>query len=148
MPEDCDTTDKDDAWNPNSAAQQSDQAIQLERPMHWLQHDKLKNTRMKLFLRDRPNDELEFKGVVGDQAKIRDMLRIIHLPLEDLFAVRPTAVGNLVTPLTGPMAGVALKIKEFQGEDCVVYRPGRVLRKREVDPILPISSLIQIYPYV
>ena len=46
--------------------------IQLEHPRHWLQHDKLKNTRMKLFLRGSPNDELEFKGIVGDQSKIRD----------------------------------------------------------------------------
>jgi len=148
MPEDCDTFDKDDAWNPNSLPPQSDQGIQLERPTHWLEHDKLKNTRMQLFHRDRPKDILEFKGVVGDQAKIRDMQQIKHIPLEDLFAVRPAAVGDLVTPLTGPMTGVALKVKKFQDEDCVVYRPGRVLRKRETDPVLPISCLIQIYPYV
>ena len=147
MPEDHDTIDKDDAWNPNSAAPRSDQAAQLERPKHWLEHDKFKNTRIQLFLRDRPGNILEFKGVVGDQAKIRDMLQFKQVPLEDLFAVRPTAVGDLVTPLTGPMTGVALKIKEFRDESCVVFRPGRVLRKKETDPILPISSLVQIYPY-
>ncbi len=149
MPEDCDTSDNnsDDVWNPNSAAPRSDQPAQIERPTHWLEHDKLKNTRVQLFLRDKPGHILEFKGVVGDQAKIRDMLQFKQVALEDLFAVAPSAVGDLVTPITGPMTGVALKIKEFRDEYCVVYRPGRVLRKKETDPILPISSLVRIYPY-
>lgn len=147
MPEDHDATDEDDTWNPNSAGPRGDQAAQFEQPKHWLEHDKLKNTRIQLFLRDRPGHILEFKGVIGDQAKIRDMLQFKQHPLEDLFPVRPSAVGDLVTPSTGPMTGVALKVKEFRDEDCVVYRPGRVLRKKETDPIVPISNLVQIYPY-
>ena len=59
--------------------------------------------------------------------------------------MRSTAVGDLVTPLTGPIAEVALKVKGVRGEDCVVYRPGRVLRKREVDPISNNSFFILLY---
>lgn len=141
MPENSITIDDSDAWNPDAIAPQ------IERPIHWLEHDSLKHTRMKLFAEERPNDILEFKEVIGDDVKVRDGRYTRYIPLQDVRAVRPDEVGDLVTPLTGSTIGVAMKVRAIQEGVCIVRRPGKVLKKNEADPSFPIACLIQIFPY-
>ena len=140
MPEISSTIDND-AWNPNAPTRQ------IERMEHWLEHDSLKHTRMKLFVEETPNNILEFKEVEGNDVKVRDGRWTKLVPLENIRAVPPKDVGDLVTPLTGSTIGVAMKVKKFQGDSCVVRQPGKVLRKNETDPSFPIACLIQIFPY-
>jgi len=156
MPETSTSVDNDDAWNPNAVTPRieirddSDDwnlNSRIQRPVHWLENDSLKTTRMKIFLEERCNDILEFKEVIGDEVKVRDGRWTKCVPLSDVRAVLPKEVGDLVTVLTGPMAGVALKVKSIQGHGCTVRRPGKVLRKNETDPSFPITCLIQIFPY-
>lgn len=141
MPENPIAADVDDAWNPDATFQR------VERLVHWLEHDDLKHARMKLFVQDRVDNILEYKEVVGDEVRVRDGRWTKLVPLEDVRAVQPTEVGDLVTPLTGPMIGVALKVRAIQADHCVVRRPGKVLKKKETDPIYLIACLIQIFPY-
>lgn len=161
MPDSIATDEDSDAWNPNATTPRIerprpedcdvwnpiDLARHVERSVHWLENDSLKNTRMKIFVDERPNNILEFKEVVGNKVKVRDGRLTTHVPINAVRAVRPKEEGDLVTPLTGPQAGVALKIRRVQGDDCVVRRPGTVLRKNETDPSFPIACLIQIFPY-
>jgi hypothetical protein len=142
MPEDPISMDVDDAWNPDATFRR------IERPVHWLEHEGLKNARMKLFVQHRFDNILEFKEVIGDEVRVRDGRWTKFVPLEDVRAIQPTEVGDLVTPLTGPMIGVALKVREIQGDHCVVRQPGKVLKKKETDPSYPIACLIQIFPYL
>ena len=141
MPENTITVDDSDAWNPDAIAPQ------IERSIHWLEHDSLKHTRMKLFAEEKPNDILEFKEVIGDDVKVRDGWYTRYIPLQDVRAVRPKDVGDLVTPLTGSTIGVAMKVRAIQEGVCIVRRPGKVLKKNEADPSFPIACLIQIFPY-
>jgi hypothetical protein len=142
IPEATNELSSDDAWNPNSATPKA------QRPIHWLDHEKLQNTRLKLFVLDKPSEILEFKGVHGDQAEVREGRRTKFVSLDDLFGVRPTAKGELVTATTGSLTGIALKVREYRSEECVVRQPGKVLRKHETDPTIPISVLVQIFPYL
>lgn len=141
MPENPITIEDDDAWNPDATAPE------IERGIHWLEDNSLKHTRMKLFTEERPNVILEFKQVINDDVKVRDGRDTKLVPLRDVRPVRPTEVGDLVTPLTGSMIGIAMKVRTFQDHVCTVRRPGKVLRKNEVDPSFPIACLIQIFPY-
>lgn len=134
--------DCDDAWNPNSATPR------VQRPEHWLDHDKLRNTRLKLYVLESPDVVLEFKGVFGDEAKVRDGRDTKMVPLDNLYALRPIAKGDLVTAQTGSMVGVALKVREYCSDECVVRKPGQVLRKYDTDPVIPTTELIQIFPYI
>jgi hypothetical protein len=147
MPDNVPTDDNNEAWDPNAPTPIPVSDDRTERPIHWLENDSLKSTRMKLFVHERPNNILEFKEVVGNEVKVRDGRLMTHVPLDAVHAVRPKEVGELVTPLTGPMAGIALKVRKFQDDDCVVRRPGTVLRKNETDPTFPIACLIHIFPY-
>lgn len=161
MPDNISTDEDSYAWNPNAPTPQMEprrpdntDAWKLidfspfsERSFHWLENDNLKNTRMKLVVHERSNDILEFKEVIGNEVKVRDGRRTTLVPIETVRAVRPKEVGDLVTPLTGPMAGMALKVRSFEMDDCVVRRPGTVLRKNETDPRFPTACLIQIFPY-
>ena len=142
VPEAVDAIECDDAWNPNSATPR------VQRPVHWLDCDELQNTRLQLYVSERPDDILEFKGVFGDEVKVRDGRVTKMLPLDDLHGVPPMAKGDLVTARTGSMVGVALKVREYKSETCVVRQPGKVLRKHETDPIIPTVDLIAIYPYI
>jgi len=137
-----DESGSDDAWNPNSATPRA------QCPIHWLNHTKLQNTRLKLFVLDKRSEILEFKGVHGDRAEVREGRRTKFVSLEELFGVRPTAKGELVTATTGSLTGIALKVREYRSEECVVRQPGKVLRKHETDPTLPNSVLVQIFPYI
>jgi hypothetical protein len=60
IPEAVIATGIDNTWNPNSAT------LRAQRPIHWLDHERLQNTRLQLFILERPNEVLEFKGVHGD----------------------------------------------------------------------------------
>lgn len=142
IPNAVDSSKCDDAWNPNSATPR------VQRPVHWLDQDKIQSTRLKLYVSQKPNDVLEFKGVFGDNAQVRDRRETKMVPLDDLYPVRPTANGDLVTTIAGPMAGVALKVREYRPEGCVVRQPGKVLKKHETDPIIPTAELVQIFPYI
>jgi len=102
---------------------------------------------MKLFVEETPNNILEFKEVEGNDIKVRDGRWTKLVPLENIRAVPPKDIGDLITPLMGSMIGVAMKVKKFQGDSCVVRQPGKVLRKNETDPSFPIACLIQIFPY-
>jgi hypothetical protein len=141
MPENPITVDDSDAWNPDAIAPQ------IERPIHWLEDVSLKRTRMKLFTEERPNDILEFKEVIGDDVKVRDGRHTRYIPLQNVRPVRPNDVGDIVTPLTGSMIGVAMKVRTIQENVCIVRRPGKVMKKNETDPSFPIACLIQIFPY-
>jgi hypothetical protein len=142
IPEAVVATGIDDAWNPNSATPRA------QCPIHWLNHERLQNTRLQLFVLERPNEVLEFKGVHGDDAKVRDGRQTKHIAVDKLFGVRPTAKGDLVTATTGSLIGVALKVREYHSEECVVRQPGKVLRKHEKDPVIANSDLVQIFPYI
>lgn len=142
VPDVVDEIDCDDAWNPNSATPR------VQRPVHWLDHDKLQNTRLKLYVSETPNVVLEFKGVFGNEAKVRDGRDIKMVPLDNLYALHPVEKGDLVTAQTGSMVGVALKVREYRSDECVVRKPGQVLRKYDTDPILPTTDLVQIFPYI
>jgi len=100
-----------------------------------------------LYVLERPSNVLEFKGVHGDNAKVRDGHKTKLVPLEDLFGVRPTAKGDLVTVVTGSLIGMALKVRKYRSEECVVRQPGKVLRKHETDSVILTSDLVQIFPY-
>ena len=141
MPENPITVDDSDAWNPDAIAPQ------IERPIHWLEDVSLKRTCMKLFTDERPNDILEFKEVIGDNVKVRDSRHTRYIPLQNVRAVRPNDMGDLVTPLTGSMIGVAMKVRSIQENICIVRRPGKVMKKNETDLSFPIACLIQIFPY-
>jgi hypothetical protein len=156
LPDVSDTTEVDDAWNPDSrtplpfrvdSCDSSAETPRIERPVHWLENDKLKNTRIKLFIMDHPENVLEFKAVVNDDVKVRDGFQTKNIPIGDIFPVRPAEIGNLVTLITGPTAGVALKVRKIEGKLCTVRRPGKVLKKRETDPSYLTDELVQIYPY-
>jgi len=142
IPNAVDASECDDAWNPNSATPR------VQRPVHWLDQDKLQSTRLKLCVLQKPNDVIEFKGVFGDNAQVRDRRETKMVPLDDLCPVRPTAKGDLVTTIAGPMTGVALKVREYRPEGCVVRQPGKVLKKLETDPVIPTAELVQIFPYI
>jgi len=142
IPDAVDSSGCDDAWNPNSATPR------VQRPVHWLEQDKLRSTRLKLYVLQKPNDVLEFKGVLGDNAQVRDRRETKIVPLDDLYPIHPTAKGDLVTTVAGPMTGVALKVRDYGPERCVVRQPGKVLKKHETDPIIPTEELIQIFPYI
>ena len=141
MPENPITVDNSDTWNPDAIAPQ------IKRPIHWLENDSLKHTWMKLFVERRPNDILEFKEVIGDDVKVQDGRYTRCIPLQDVRAVWPKDIGDLVTPLMGSMIGVAMKVRRFQEQVCIVRRPGKVLKKNEANPSFPIACLIQIFPY-
>ena len=147
MPDNDPTDDVSEAWNPNAPNPISVSCNSAERAIHWLENDCLKNTRMKIFVVDKPDNILEFKEVIGDEVKVRDGRLMTHVPLDAVRAIRPKEIGELVTPLTGPMAGVALKVRKFEDEYCVVRRPGTILKKNETDPTFPIACLIHIFPY-
>jgi len=135
------TVEADDAWNPNALTSVT------ERATHWLENDKLKITRVKLFAENKPNDILEFKEMVGDEVKVRDGRHTKIIPLQYIRGLPPKDVGDLVTPLTGPLIGTAMKVRTIQENVCVVRRPGKVLKKNEKDPSFPTACLIQIFPY-
>ena len=141
MPKNTITVNDSDAWNPDAIAPQ------IERSIHWLEHDSLKHTRMKLFAEEKPNNILEFKEVIGDDVKVRDGWYTRYILLQDVRAVQPKDVGDLVTPLTGSMIGVVMKVRAIQEGVCIVRRLGKVLKKNEADPSFPIACLIQIFPY-
>ena len=140
MPENTITVDDSNAWNPDVIAPQ------IERPICWLEHDSLKHTRMKLFTEEKPNNILEFKEVIGDDVKVRDSWHTRYIPLQDVRAVQPKDMGDLVTPLTGSTIGVAMKVRAIQEGICIVRHLGKVLKKNEADPSF-IACLIQIFPY-
>jgi hypothetical protein len=134
MPDPDESGDLSPTWQPTS------------RLVHWLEDQHLTGIRLKLFQKDDPDKVLEFMEVVGDDAKVRDLLETKLIPLEDLHPVRPTAKDQLVTTTSGTMRGVVLKVKVYGHTSCTVRPPGKVLRKKEVDPSVDLSDLVEIYP--
>ena len=134
MPDPTELGDLSPAWQPSA------------RLVHWLENERLAGIRLKLFQKEDPSNVLEFKEVVGDDAKIRDGLKTKLIPLDDLHPVRPTDKGTLVTATSGTMCGVVLKVREYGQTSCTVGQPGKVLRKNESNPSIDLSELVEIYP--
>jgi hypothetical protein len=110
------------------------------------QDEHLAGMRLKLFQKDNPSNILEFKEVVGDDAKIRDGFETKLIPLNDLHPVRPTDKVQLVTATSGAMCGAVLKVREYGETSCTVGQPGKVLRKKESNPSIDLSELVEMYP--
>lgn len=134
MPEPDESGDLSPTWQPSS------------RLVHWLEDEHLTGIRLKLFQKDDPHKVLEFVEVVGHNAKVRYLFETNLIPLDDLHPVRPTAKNQLVTATSGTMHGVVLKVKLYGPTSCTVRQPGKVLRKKEVDPSVDLSDLVEIYP--
>ena len=134
MPDPAESGDVSPAWQPSA------------RLVHWLEDERLAGIRLKLFRKDDPSNVLEFKEVVGDDAKIRDGFKTKLIPLDDLHPVRPTDKGELVTATCGAMCGAVLKVREYGQTSCTVGQPGKVLRKKESNPSVDLSELVGIYP--
>jgi len=118
----------------------------LSRPKHWLEDANLAGIRFKLFQKDVPDTVLEFVGVEGDEARVREFVTTKLIPLDDLCPVRPTAKDQLVTTTSGEMRGLVLKVKKYAPPSCNVRQVGKVLRKNESDPSIDLEDLIEIYP--
>jgi hypothetical protein len=134
MPDPDESGDLSPTWQPTS------------RLVHWLEDERLAGMRLQLFQKDDPSNILEFKEVVGDDAKIQDGFETKLIPLDDLHPVRPTSKGQLVTATSGAMCGEVLKVREYGQTSCTVGRPGKVLRKKELNPSIDLSELVEIYP--
>ena len=134
MPDPAESGDLSPAWQPSA------------RLVHWLEDERLAGMRLKLFQKDNPSNILEFKEVVGDDAKIRDGFETKLIPLNDLHPVRPTDKVQLVTATSGAMCGAVLKVREYGETSCTVGQPGKVLRKSESNPSINLSELVEIYP--
>jgi len=98
MPDRAESGDLSPAWQPSA------------RLVHWLEDEHLAGIRLKLFQKDDLSNVLEFKEVVGDDAKIRDGFETKLIPLNDLHPVRPMDKGQLVTATSGVMCGAVLKV--------------------------------------
>ena len=116
------------------------------RPMHWLEDANLAGIRFKLFQKDVPDTVLEFVGVEGDEARVRELIMTKLIPLVDLCPVRPSAKDQLVTTTSGEMRGLVLKVKVYTPPSCNVRQVGKVLRKNESDPSIDLEDLVEIYP--
>ena len=134
MPDPTESGDLSPAWQPSA------------RLVHWLAEERLAGMRLKLFQKDNPSNILEFKEVVGDDAKIRDGFETKLIPLNDLHPVRPTDKVQLVTATSGAMCGAVLKVREYGETSCTVGQPGKVLRKKESNPSIDLSELVEMYP--
>lgn len=118
----------------------------VSRPMHWLESPNLAGIRFKLFQKDDPRTVLEFVGVEGDEARVRELIMTKLVPLVDVCPVRPTAKDQLVTTTSGAMCGLVLKVKVYSPPSCTVHQVGKTLRKNESDPSIDLEDLIEIYP--
>jgi len=134
MPDPAESGDLSPAWQPSA------------RLVHWLEDERLAGMRLKLFQKDNPSNILEFKEVVGDDAKIRDGFETKLIPLNDLHPVRPTDKVQLVTATSGAMCGAVLKVREYGETSCTVGQPGKVLRKKESNSSIDLSELVEMYP--
>jgi len=134
MPDPAESGDLSPAWQPSA------------RLIHWLEDEHLTGIQLKLFQKDDLSNVLEFKEVVGDDAKIRDSFETKLIPLDELHPVRPTDKAQLVTATSGTMCGEFLKVREYGQTSCTVGRPGKVLCKKESNPSINLSELVQIYP--
>ncbi|PPQ76734.1 hypothetical protein CVT26_004428 [Gymnopilus dilepis] len=63
---------------------------------------------------------------------------------DDLSPAHPTAVKQMVTPLVGELKGGVFCVKEYTSKRCIIYKPGRRLRKGERDPEYSTTHLTQI----
>jgi len=118
----------------------------LSRPVHWLEDADLAGIRFKLFRKDDPGNVLEFVGVEGNEARVREFIMTKLVPLVDLCPVRPTAKDQLVTTTSGAMRGLILKVRVYSPPSCTVRQVGKVLRKHESDPSVNLEDLVEIYP--
>jgi hypothetical protein len=116
------------------------------RPMHWLEDANLAGIWLKLFQKDVPDTVLEFMGVEGDEARVRELIMTKLVPLVDLCPVRPSAKDQLVTTTSGEMRGLVLRVKVYAPPSCNVRQVGKVLRKNESDPSIDLEDLVEIYP--
>ena len=116
------------------------------RPAHWLEDTNLTGIRFKLFQKGIPDTILEFVGVEGDEARVREFITSKLVPLVDLCPVRPSAKDQLVMTTSGEMRGLVLRVKVYAPPSCNVRQVGKVLRKNESDPSINLEDLVEIYP--
>ncbi len=108
--------------------------MQSHKGPHWLKESAFSATQVKL-RRHRDSDEsqvLEFHQVLDGLASLEPILA--------------TAMGELVTPMTGSEKGFAFQIRSINGSECEIYRKGTRLTKKNPDLHYSLSDLVQIYP--
>ena len=115
-------------------------------PMYWLEDANLTGIRFRLFQKDVLDIVLEFVGVEGDEARVRELIMTKLIPLVDLCPVQPSVKDQLVTTTSGEMRGLVLKVKVYAPPSCNVRQVGKVLHKNESDPSIDLEDLVEIYP--
>ncbi|KAJ3508347.1 hypothetical protein NLJ89_g5806 [Agrocybe chaxingu] len=101
------------AWDPAAADPQP------HRPAHWLERASLAGRRIKLREEgDASGRILEFVVCEADSAMVRDGMQRRQVPLERVRPVEPSAVEDLVVPISGDLSGKLYKVKVYGEQEC------------------------------
>ena len=133
------------AWDPSS---RSPCANNFRRPIHWLDDPGLQHLRLKLIITGSTTHDpyFEFLGIENDLVKVRDKANIKFLSFDSVSPLPPTSQGELVTPKSGEMQGIHLKVIRITESICVVRKPGTKPTKKNPDTEFALTDLIQVYP--
>ena len=118
------------------------------RPIHWLNDPGLQHLRLKLITTGSTTHDpyFEFLGIENDLVKVRDKANIKFLSFDSVSPLPPTSQGELVTPKSGEMQGIHLKVIRITESICVVRKPGTKPTKKNPDTEFALTDLIQVYP--
>ncbi|PPQ82470.1 hypothetical protein CVT24_002386, partial [Panaeolus cyanescens] len=103
--------------------------------------------RIKLAFFHDPNHivELVGRGTAPGLVKVRDRMRYIELPIDQVNALPPKDKNDIVVVLRGEMTGKIFKVVGVDGLETQVKRAGYVLRKGEVNPVFSTDQLAQAF---
>lgn len=111
--------------------------VPLGSPLSFLNQPVFQNTRFKMKETGSNSERvLEFCGLAPNNClRVRDRIKICVVDLGNLACLQPEAIGDLVTPVAGDLAGQIFKVLSFGPEECTLRAPvSRRLRKGETPP--------------
>jgi hypothetical protein len=138
-----------DCWDPDAAPEPADSNPADEPMPTWLQHEAFGNIRVKLRYRNQPSMPcLEFCGMEGTLAKVREARRHQLVPLSSLLAANPTGINDLVTNFdtSSETFGKLFKVREYDEDKCVLRGFRQKTGKGEKNYFEFTRNLAEVFP--